>query len=62
MDTKRYQSIYVTLSNGKTGFFTGPCLVTEGDAAEGVQIVDVKFTQSKDLPPDISFESIENGK
>jgi hypothetical protein len=61
MDLKKYQSVYITLSNGKTGLFSGPALVTDKDKENEIQVTDVRFSQPKDLPSDISFESIDTG-
>lgn len=43
------QNIYVELSNGKTGVFTGPVLVTKKMETDKVTVLNVKFSQPKDV-------------
>lgn len=52
----RYQTVSITLTDGRTGTFTGPELVTQGDHAAGVGIRDIKFFEARPLPPTFSFE------
>ena len=57
----RYQSVTITLSNGKKGTFTGKVLVDKED--EGmVKVLQVDFFEPQDLPAGAYFEEInKNG-
>jgi hypothetical protein len=58
MKDNYFQSVVIKLSNGKTGVFTGKCLVDKED--EGViEIVDVKFTEPKELPLNTLFMQLD---
>jgi len=55
---KQYmQSIYLVLSDGTSGVFTGPKLV-DTDIETEVTITSIKFSEPKELPQGSSFELI----
>lgn len=54
-----YQNIWVTLSDGRVGVFSGPTLVEEKDTEVGVTVADLQFSEPKDLPEGYSFASPE---
>lgn len=54
----RYQTVQVKLSDGRTGSFLGPELVTAEDERLGVRAT-FEFTLGKDLPPGLSFTRME---
>lgn len=52
------QTVYITLSDGRIGAFSGPALALEDDKDK--TITDIKFTRPRELPSDYSFENIKN--
>lgn len=53
-----YQSVILTLNDGRKGRFLGPALVFKKD--KGVKtVVDVQFTEPKPMPNGMSFEVIK---
>ena len=61
IENKRYQILYVELSDGRTGTFMGPELVTEEDFKVGV-IARYCFGPGKKLPDDCYFEFLQEEK
>ncbi len=62
--SNRYQSVIITLSNGKTGTFLGKELAMVGDE-NTVGVTGVIFQEGKELPEGCYFEPLEdtfNGK
>ncbi len=55
----KYQSVIVSFSNGKTGIFTGPAVIEEGEE-KSVRITGIQFTPPKELPPSFSFSTIDD--
>lgn len=53
-----YQNIWVTLSDGRVGVFSGPTLVDENDAKAEVLVRDLQFSRPKELPEGCSFAAI----
>ena len=51
------QTIIITFSDGKVATYTGQVHVFPGDTRK---IIDIKFTEPKELPKDCYFESISN--
>jgi len=54
---QQYQIVYITLSDGSTGAFTGPVLAKPRDEGEK-HIVKLEFSEPKNLPDDMSFEHL----
>ena len=54
-----YQNIWVTLSDGRIGIFSGPTLVEEKDTKVGVTVQDLQFSQPKELPEGLSFAPLD---
>jgi len=52
-----YQTVTITLSDGRKGTFTGPALVVEADQGKEV-IRDIQFGYPKQLPAGAKFEKI----
>ena len=60
---EQYQTVTITLSNGKKGTFMGKVLITPEELGQGVTVVmPIQFTEPKDLPEDMSFGLLEETK
>ena len=57
--TDRYQSVVITLSNGKSGTFFGKELAMIGDE-KTIGVTDIRFIEGKELPKDCYFENLED--
>jgi len=55
-----YQTVIITLTNGKKGTFLGPVLVTEKDTKLGINIVyPIQFTAPTKVPAGYYFSQME---
>ena len=53
--SRLFQTVILTLSNGKKGSFTGKVLVRPEDA---VAVTDIQFTFPRELPRGCAFEEV----
>ena len=53
-----YQSVIVTLSDGRKGYFTGPAMVDQSDVDRGVTAT-FQFTIPQPMVPGMSFGRID---
>jgi hypothetical protein len=58
MIDQRLQQVELTLSNGKTGWFSGSVLIEESESA-GVLVTGVRFTHPRALPDGLRMESLD---
>ena len=58
MKTKQFQTVIVTLSDGRRGVFSGSALVTEKDRKKGVAVINIEFTLPKPLPDGYTFDPV----
>lgn len=54
-----YQNVVITLSDGRCGVFTGRMLVGVHEEFGATKISNIQFTEPKELPDDVHFESME---
>ena len=55
---EEYQTVIITLSDGREGKFTGRKLVDLSD--DGIaKVIKIKFTESKPLPNGYEFEELK---
>jgi hypothetical protein len=60
---EKYQTITLSLSNGKQGTFMGPALITKAEMDSGVEInMPLKFTEPEELPEGVSFGKLYDEK
>jgi len=52
--TEKYQMVIITLEDNTKHYFTGRATLLPGETRK---IIDIKFTEPKDLPKDCSFGS-----
>lgn len=57
----KYQSVYITTSDGETHTFTGKA-VFDCECEGKLKIVDIKFSLPTKLPSGHYFEGIKHGK
>ena len=57
------QTVVITLTDGRTGKFVGPALLSEEDIEGGQVKVQgpIEFTKPRPLPPGAVFGEIPNG-
>ncbi len=59
----KYQSVTITLSDGREGTFIGPVLITKEDYEKGIiPITPMVFTEPIEMPEGMRFESMEEFK
>lgn len=59
--TERWQSVIITLDDGRVGVFTGAVLVDTGDEHKR-RVADIKFAAPRPLPDGCTFDLLENLK
>lgn len=59
MNNNLHQSVIITLSDGTIATFTGESIVFPGDSRT---VVDIKFTEPRELPNGYYFEEIKNDR
>lgn len=57
--SRMYQSVVVTLSDGRVGIFGGKLLVNLADEGGPVKIRSIEFTEPSILPDDVHFEDMK---
>ena len=55
----QYQNVIITLSDGRTGLFTGRVLVNNEDELLNVQVKRLSFTEARPLPEGTTFERLD---
>lgn len=55
MKRKQFQTVIVTLSDGRIGVFSGRGFVTEKDRKRGVSVISVEFSLPRPLPEGYTF-------
>lgn len=58
---ERWQSVIITLDDGRVGVFTGRVLVDTDDEHQR-RVADIKFAAPRPLPDGCSFDLLENLK
>lgn len=58
-EVEKYQSVIITLDDGRTGVFTGRVFVELADEGKN-RITGIKFTEPRVLPDGCSFEELES--
>ena len=53
----KIQTVYITLSDGRIGGFTGPALVDFEDST--LEVTDIKFSTPKELPEEYKMEMLD---
>lgn len=55
-ELNQYQNVYIELSDGRIGLFSGPVFITEKD--KELIIKNVNFSPAKDIPDGLSWEHL----
>lgn len=57
LNSNLYQSVYVTLQDGRVGMFSGPAFINNGDVVE-----NIAFTQHMAMPDNCTWQDLCNQK
>lgn len=58
MSRERFQTVYLTLSDGRKGAFMGKELITREEEALNLSLTEITFARSRELPEGMYFEEV----